>query len=163
MGVTTDAWPAGATWVFQGTVAEDATVGTHVSSLTVTPGSGQEMQILYGGFVAGAGAANLLTIVIDDGTNIITRFANATSLASGADLWFPSAVAGSSGSQAEFLPPNIIVSGTMRYKMSVSTATVSLTHTFSLAARLKTSALPTATLADTVGTPTLVTNTNRVF
>src|SRR2546426_145715 len=85
-----NAWPAGMTWVFQGTVLEDATGGTHVTSLTVTPGAGNEFLILYGGISAGAGAANLVFVKITDGTNLLARFANGTSLASGEQWWFPS-------------------------------------------------------------------------
>jgi hypothetical protein len=50
----------------------------------------------------------------------------------------------------------------MRFIISVSTATVSLTHTFAVVCRIK-GAVPTATLADSVGTPVLTTNTNKVF
>src|SRR5438128_3591664 len=78
-----DVWPAGATWAFQGTVTEDATAGTHISSLTVTPGAGNEMQLLYYRFIAGAGAANLFTVLFDDGTNQIGVLVDGLSLASG--------------------------------------------------------------------------------
>jgi hypothetical protein len=50
----------------------------------------------------------------------------------------------------------------MRLKLQVSTAAVSVTQTFAVACRIK-GAVPTATLADTVGTPTLTTNTDQVF
>src|SRR2546422_8650824 len=40
-------------WVFQGTVAEDATAGTHVCTLTVVPGAGNELELLYGQIIVG--------------------------------------------------------------------------------------------------------------
>jgi hypothetical protein len=168
-----DSWPAGATWVFQGTVTEDATAGTHVSSLTVSPGEGGELQILYARFLAGAGAANLTGFVIDDGANILlnllgTGVAGAggqVSLASGNELNWPngSNTGFAAANQVSTIPATgTIVSGPMRFIMRTSTATVSLVHTFAVVCRIK-GAVPTATLADTVGTPTLTTNTSRVM
>lgn len=159
-----NAWPAGMTWVFQGTVAEDATAGTHVSSLTVTPGAGNELLIVSARFVAGAGAANLVTCIIDDGTNILQRMSNGTSLASGNELNWPSnrVDVPAANDTSTMRNAGYPLSGTMRFQISVSTATVSLTHTFAVVCRIK-GAVPTATLADTVGTPTLTINTNAVF
>ena len=154
-------WPAGVTWVFQGTVAEDATVGTHVVSLTVTPGAGQEIWLMYAKFTEGAGTGTL-TVQIDDGTNIIATLAS-QSLTTGQFMDFPYTGAIAAQTPLNVSSIGILISGTMRFLMSNSTATVSLTHTFAVAFRLKTSALPTATLADSVGTPTLTTNTNKVF
>lgn len=150
------------TWVFQGTVGEDSTVGTHNSSLTVTPGAGNEMQLLYGRIQGGAGAANLLTITIDDGTNVIHRIADSLSLASGQYFNFPNSLAPAAQAIGNPMPASNIISGTMRWIAQISTATVSLTHTFAVACRIK-GALPTATLADSLGTPTLTTNTSAVF
>ena len=154
-------WPSGRTWVFQGTVTEDATAGTHISSLTVVPGAGNEMEVLYGNFTAGAGAANLATALIDDGSNNIAFLMNSLSLASGQIASFPYTGTQVADSRVNVISP-IIISGTMRLIMRISTATVSLTHAFSVACRIK-GGLPTATLADNVGTPVLTTNTNLVF
>lgn len=160
--VGVNSWPDGATWVFQGTVAEDATAGTHVSSLTITPGAGNEFTLLYARFKAGAGAANLFSVIIDDGTNTLADLVQPNfSLSSSqvVSLPFTGVVAGQK--EMNVVSP-IIISGAMRLIMSVSTATISLTHTFAVVCRIK-GAMPTATLADTVGTPTLTTNTNAVF
>src|SRR5947208_4417330 len=84
-------WPHGKTWVFQGTVAEDATGGTHVCSLTVTPGAGNEMKVLYGEITIGNTATSQTPFVgIDDGTNELTRLLNtdATGITT-ASLAFP--------------------------------------------------------------------------
>jgi len=160
---TDPSWPAGATWVFQGTVLEDATAGTHVCSLTVTPGAGNELRILTMRFVAGAGAANITSFFFDDGTNRLGTMVDSLSLASGAITQWPSYQAPvAANSNINGPSDGIFISGAMRLVMNVSTATVSLTHTFAVVCRLL-GGLPTATLADTVGAPTLTTNTNRVF
>jgi len=154
-------WPGGRTYVFQGTVLEDATGGTHVSSLTVTPGAGNEMEIRYGLFTAGAGAANLLSVFIDDAANRLTNLVPpGVSLASGQTWSFPSTnqVVSNGVTPGGFVP----VSGAQRFIMSVSTATVSLTHAFAVVCRVFGDS-PTFTLADTVGSPTLTTNTSGFF
>jgi len=153
----------GATWVFQGTVLEDATAGTHISSLTVTPGAGNEMQLLYFDILAGAGAANITGVFIRDavGGNIIARLVNGLSLASGQFISGPSTGAAVANNVLNVVSP-IKISGAMAFILQISTATVSLTHTFAVACRIK-GALPTATLADSVGVPTLTTNTSSVF
>lgn len=153
------------TFVAQGTVAEDATAGTHLCSLTVSPGAGNEMQLLYGKFVAGAGAANLCNIVIRDavgGNTLTSLIPDGLSLASGAAVSFPGTGAIAAGQNAGAASP-FIVSGLMAFVMTVSTATVSLTHTFSACFRIRDVPPTTVALADTVGTPTLTLNTNRVF
>jgi hypothetical protein len=161
---TVNTWHAGVTWVFQGTVLEDGTAGTHVTSLTITPGQGSSIQLLYGSFIAGAGAANLVTIGVDDGTNLITQLTNGLSLASGEFLMFPSSSA--TGVTKQMLSASLspmYLTGTMRFFMRCSTATTGLTQTFACAWLLRGTSKPTATLADSVGVPTLTTNTNAVF
>src|SRR5213593_2232195 len=118
-----DFWPAGATWVFQGTVLEDATVGTHLSSLTVTPGAGNEMILLYGKFIAGNGAANLTQCFIDDGANLITSLIQSDlSLAANQAISFPFTGAQVANGPMNVVSP-ILVSGTMRFIIRTSTAT----------------------------------------
>lgn len=159
----TDTWPGGYPYVIQATVQEDGTVGTHICTLTVTPGAGNEMQLLYGSITAGAGAANIVSIQILDASagNEIATLVAALSLASGAKFSFPFTGTQATGSQLNVVSP-ILVSGTMALKMTLSTATVSLAHTFAVVLRVRADA-PTATLADTVGAPTLTFNTNKFF
>jgi len=169
MARTQDTWPAGATWVFQGTVLEDATVGTHLSSLTVTPGAGNELLVLYGRIVVGNTAtAQVVSIFIDDGTNLLVRplFVSNTTASVEYQIGYEetaTTINPSANVDRISLDRPFIVSGTMRLVLQVSTTIVSLTQTFAIACRIKSSALPTATLADTVGVPTLTTNTNQVF
>src|SRR5439155_10348235 len=70
-----------ATWVFQGTVAEDATAGTHVCTLTVVPGAGNEFEFLTGQVKVGNTATSqVFTWVVDDGTNQIVGFTSGVSI-----------------------------------------------------------------------------------
>lgn len=161
----------GATWVFQGTVAEDATAGTHVSTITITPAVGNGIELAFGSIVTGATAtAQTADAIIDDGTNLITSVFNAEKIAeSSASTVYPFPMPNAtpatfltniSGLQS-FIP--VRISGTMRLILRVSTTAVSVTQTFAVSCRLKGTALPTVALADSVGTPTLTTNTNAVF
>lgn len=146
------------TWVFQGTVAEDATVGTHVCTLTVSPGVGNAMELMYAEIVATGAAGLVQRAYITDGTNEITELFNATTAGTYA---VPSAIAAAGGTSAG---ARIIISGSQQLVLKATTSTVSDTQTFSVAARLKKPlALPTATLADNTGTPTLTVNTNGIF
>ena len=159
-------WFGGRTYVFQGTVGEDATAGTHVASLTVTPGAGNEFLVLYGKLVEGATAtAQVTTIQIDDGTNgLSTFFGFVSDTSTGISHSFPtpSVPAANTNTVASGASGFFSVSGAMRLIMQVSTTAVSVTHTFSLVLRVFGDS-PTFTLADTVGTPTLTTNTSGFF
>lgn len=158
-----------ATWVFQGTVAEDATGGTHVCSLTVTPGAGNELIVLGGRVVVGNTATSqTLHCALTDGTNDLRLIKDEALTTASITYAFPGALAGvgalATGTEiGEEAPGPIIVSGTMQLVLKVTTTAVSVTQTFSVVCRLKGRGLPTATLADNVGTPTLTTNTNAVF
>lgn len=153
-------WPGGLTYVFQGTIAEDATAGTHVCTLTITPGVGNEMQVLYGEILDGNTATSQSIIVsIDDGTNEVFRYISDSSTTAQQRFCFPwnPTAASARGSTDKAL-----VSGAMRLILQVQTAAVSVTQTFAVVCRIH-GAKPTAVLADTVGTPVLTTNTDAVF
>jgi len=153
--------------VFQGTVAEDATGGTHVCSLTVTPGAGNEMRVGEMRFTVGATAtAQVVSITVDDGTNdLFYPLVASSDTTSGRIVQWPTAATAAFTGGNNVIGPGtvgFVVSGTMRLILKVSTAAVSVTQTFAVVCRIK-GAPPTATLADNVGTPVLTTNTNAVF
>lgn len=154
-----------ATWVFQGTIIEDATAGTHVCSLTVTPGAGNEMTVQYARKVGGNTATSQTEeFFVDDGTNKLYEMWN---LADTAALvvrnWpFMTAPATNTNIFGANSGPGLIVSGVERVILRTTTTAVSVTQTFAVTCRIK-GAIPTATLADTVGAPTLTTNTSAVF
>jgi len=167
MAETLDSWPAGATWVFQGSVAEDATAGTHVCTLTVTPGAGNEMQVLYGRILEGNTATAQLPIArITDGTNLLADFINGiVDTSANIGRSFPSLVAPANNANqfvGTVMQSNLMVSGTQVLLLQVSTAAVSVTQTFAVVARIK-GEKPTAVLNDTIGTSTNTVNTNHTF
>ncbi len=157
-----------ATYVFQGTVAEDVTVGTHVCTLTVTPGAGNSMMLIAGTILEGNTATvQTATAYITDGTNVIANL-----LFGGADATantphgIPTNQGGAfaAGATNPSSPGGgYVISGAMQLVLKVTTAAVSVTQTFSVVCRLKGTDMPTATLADTVGAPTLTANTNALF
>lgn len=162
-----------ATWVFQGTVAEDATVGTHVCTLTVTPGAGNELMLIGGEIKAGATAtAQSIRAYTTDGTNdiddLIDQLSPGLTGGTTSGAVYPLRLSGTTTAYSGVTAlsqamPTTYVSGTMQLVLKVSTTAVSVTQTFSIACRLKGISLPTATLADSVGAPALTTNTNKVF
>ena len=167
---TDDTWQAGATFVFQGSIAEDATAGTHVVTATFSPGVGNEFEVLYGHIIVGATAtAQTAVVEIDDGTNLLCRVVNgenASDTVSGAVYTFPSnplaAIVATTTFENVPAKAGWFVSGAMRVVLKVTTTAVSVTQTFAFVARVK-GALPTVTINDTVGVFTPTANTNRVF
>ena len=157
-------WTGGRTYVFQGTVLEDATAGTHVTSLTVVPGAGNEMQVLYGRLVNGNTAtAQTMQAYVTDGTNIVSLFINQQDTSALISRSFPMLINSTtnvSNSAVGVYP--FVVSGTQTLYLSLSTTAVSVTQTFAVVLRVWGDS-PTFTLADTVGTPTLTTNTSGFF
>ena len=163
---TSDLWPE---WVFLGTVAEDATAGTHVCTLTVSPGAGGSLEVLYASITKGNTAtAQTARIYTTDGTNVLVDFnagGNANTNASAQEL-IGSSYASSSDTQGKGIqnsaPTPFRISGGCQLVLSVSTTAVSVTQTFAVVARLYPATIPTAVLADAVGSPTLTTTTNLV-
>lgn len=152
--------------MFQGTVLEDATAGTHVTSLTVTPGVGSELFIYGGSIIEGNTATSQTALVlIDDGTNALFRYLFVADTSASIEHDFPTntipATNVSNGITGTL--PFTVLSGAMRLILRVTTTAVSVTQTFAFVGRIKGPGLPTTTLADTVGTPTLTQNTDRPF
>jgi len=151
-------------WVFQGTVAEDATAGTHVCTLAVTPGTGNEFEVLYGQITGGNTAtAQTMAVAIDDGANELAKLLSIQDTAASIRRAFPviSAPSANTNNTAILVSP-IRLSGAMRLVLSETTTAVSVTQTFAVTVRFR-GAPPTFSLADTVGTPTLTTNTSAEF
>lgn len=155
-----------ATWVFQGTIAEDATAGTHLCTLTVAAGTGSAFFLQYGMIIPGNTATSqTMSVAVDDGTNLLAwLYPPIAVTVANQDATFPSTSVISATNTALASPDAIpwIVSGSMRLILKVSTAAVSVTQTFSLVCRVR-GQPPEGTLADSVGTPTLTTNTDAVL
>ena len=160
-------WPGGRTYVFRGTVGEDATAGTHVSSLTITPGAGNEIQMLYGRIQNGNTATSqTMAAYVDDGTSQLTIYLSMADTSALVQRSFPTitALTTNVNAYAQLAPytPGFVVSGTMRVVLQVTTTAVSVTQAFTIVLRVFGDS-PTFTLADTVGTPTLTTDTSGFF
>ena len=154
------------TWVVQGTVAEDATAGTHITTLTVSPQAGNALEIVAGMILVGNTAtAQTASAVVTDGTHQLAFLAyTPANTNASANYSFPSPQSGiGTASVIPASTPRLFVSGTMKIILQVQTTAVSVTQTFSLICRLKGISLPSVTLADTVGSPTLTVNTNSLF
>lgn len=157
-----DLWPV---WVFQGTVAEDATGGTHVCTLTVNPAAGGVLDLLYGEVILGATAtAQTLAVFITDGTNELVKLvAQQSTTVSSLAIGFPTSYSQSSTiSSPATAGATFRVSGPMKLVLQVTTAAVSVTQTFSVVCRIRPNAIPTAVLLDTIGASTNTVNTNLV-
>lgn len=153
--ITPDLWPI---WVFQGTILEDGTAGTHVCTLTITPGAGGVFDLLYCQLISEGLAAQAFSGKIMDGSgNTLTNLFSNTSQGTNN---VPGAISGASGASAGVL---FRVSGAMQLVLNATTSTVSDTQTFGVVLRFHPAYLPTATLADSVGSPTLTVNTQAVF
>ena len=154
----------GMTWVFQGTVAEDATAGTHVCTLTVTPGAGNEMLLEYGKITNGNTATQqIMSVTINDGANALATILNRSDTGALIERSFPTLTNTTSNANQEATGDyHFPISGTMALVLKVSTAAVSVTQTFAVVCRIYGN-LPTATLNDTIGTSTNTINTNEVF
>ena len=147
------------TWIFQGTVLEDATVGTHTCSLTVSPQAGCELEILYGSIVNVGLAANNVQAYIDDGSGHTLAQLLVGSAAGTYTFPYSVPLPSSQGVSGGAL---FRVAGAMRVILQSTTSTVSDTQTFAIACRIR-RGLPAATLADSTGTPTITVNVNATF
>lgn len=161
----------GALYVFQGTVAEDATVGTHVTTATFTFAAAvARFEVISAGILVGntSTAQTAQAYSTDNAGNVISYLFNAEGVsATTASLFYPippvsttSVIGSTAEAQATAVP--VPFGSTMKFVLQVSTSAVSVTQTFSAVLRVR-SLLPTVTLADNTGTPTLTTNTSRCF
>lgn len=159
------------TFVVQGTVAEDATVGTHVTTLTVSPQNGHSLQVIQGQITVGATAtAQTASCFVTDGSgDTLGQILNANGTSgttAGLVYSFPS-----TGNTAAIFNTGIqnlggglpYLSGGMSVVLQVSTAAVSVTQTFALVVRLRGPTLPSVAFADNTGTPTITTNVAKVI
>lgn len=158
-------WPDGATYVFQGTIAEDATAGTHVCSLTVQPFGGNEMMLLYGSIIEGSTTtAQVAVVQVTDGTNVLAQYRFLTDTAASIEHDFPVATIPAANTNNGVTGSMIMmpISGAMNLVLKVTTAAVSVTQTFAVVCRIR-GGKPVSVLNDTIGTSTNTVNTDTVF
>lgn len=153
------------TYIFQGTIASDATVGTHVCTATFSfsgAANSANEALICGGQIILTGAAGLAVSanVQDDSGNTLYSLLTQTT----AGTWnFPNAVAASGTVGGAAAGGRYFISGAMSLVLTATTSTVSSTQTFGLQLRLRAARPPSVTLNDTVGTSVNTTNTSKVI
>lgn len=155
-------WQSGGTWLLDITIVSDATVGTHTKTITIQPATGADTRFLYGRFLNGAGTQTL-EVYVDSGAtaNLYSRIIDSLSLTSGQEISYPTNVAPAALGVLVYVA-DIPISGNLRLVSTVSSAVISLTDRWWFALRIR-GREPTVTAADSLGTPTITTNENRVY
>lgn len=145
-------------FTFQGEVVNGAG-GAGDQSLTVTPAAGSRVLILYGRMANLDTAARNLTWLVDDGTNIIMDFYNATATNAAAVQRIPLTGAAPAVGGTGVFNPQIWLGPGERLVGTLAAVAASENSTWAIQA-LVWGAAPTFTLAG-ASTPTLTTNTSR--
>src|SRR3990167_5169346 len=118
MGETLEMWPAGATFLFDILIANEAAAGAGNIELIYTAGEGTEFEVLYGSIFNEDTVARTGRAIIDDGTNLIVEVAQRASIANGTYRGYPSAqVSVDNGPSAAGV--RFLVSGPMRLRLVV--------------------------------------------
>lgn len=152
-----DYWD-GALWIYQADITNGAG-GAGDQTYTLTVGTGNELEVLYGEVFNGDTSARVVTVIIDDGTNQITQILNLTAGA-GARVAFPvSTTQGDSAGVAA--GARLIVAGTMRIVVRVAAVALSQDSALGLACRIR-GGVPSVVEAG-ASTPTININTEQVF
>ena len=155
-----DAWPAGATFLFNILIANEAAAGAGNIELIYTAGEGNEFEVLYGMIVNLDTVARTLQAYIDTGTsdeNVVNL--DSQSLGAGAGLGFPKAAA-LGANEASGNPGRYMVSGPMRLRLISNSVADGQDARFRGALRLK-GAIPTRSTVGQ-GTEVVTVTTQRV-
>ncbi len=154
---TDDGYWAGATWVYQ-VVAEGSGVASHV--YTVSPGVGNEFEILYGSVDNRAASARTSEVLIDDGANVLVPISTRENVNSGHFLGFPHSEPAITNAAAG-AGVRWFLAGGMRLVATLVSMSAGDVSAFGLVCRLR-GGLPDVTVS-VGGTPTVTENRNEVF
>lgn len=169
-GLTTLSTEPDATYLFRGTVAEDATAGTHVASVTFTLGAGDVLEIETGRVTVGNTATSQVAeVLFTDGVGTLSWILNPDAIggtAANLVYIFPQGtqqLPATLAADVDFLLTGVRlrIYGPMTVVMRVTTTAVSVTQAFVLVGRVKGRA-PVVTIGDTVGLPVNTIATNLV-
>lgn len=153
-----DYW-AGAVWVYHANITNNGSnSGNHVYA--VSPGVGNEMELLYGSIRNLDAAARTANVEIDDGTNIFVSLVTAVSISASARTSFPGASSVASSSPVA-AGSRIILAGGMRLNATLAAVAVSQDSRFGIACRIR-GGVPTVTLTSPADAVEVV-DINRVF
>lgn len=157
--VSKDYW-SGATWVYHATVTNDgATSGNHV--YVVSPGVGQEMEVLYGRLFNGDGSARTaFANTRNAGGDVLTTYLATISLGVQGHYPFPQIDESTTGGSS-LGPTRKILSGTMDITFNVNSIAINQDTAFSIVARIR-GGLPTVTITSPAGATETV-DENRTY
>ncbi len=154
-----DEYWSGALWVYQADITNDA-MDAATQSYTITPGPGNEMEILPGSAVFNGDtvARTVIIRLLDGDGNVLFTIAN---ISTGAAL-FLSTFSQISSRNEGMIAGRLVLSGTMQLFYQVSSVAVSQDSAASVVARIR-GGVPTVAEAATAGVPVISINTERVF
>ncbi len=150
-----DYWDGG-TWVYQADITNDA-MDIANQEYSIQPGAGNEMEILYGFIQNEDTSTRTIFIRIDDGAgNFLLNYTISTAAGLRAHI-FPTVDNENRPNMSRY-----VVSGTMRFIVSVLSVAVSQDSRFGIVCRIRGGA-PTVTESASAGVPVININTEQVF
>ncbi len=153
-----DYWDGG-TWVYQADITNDAMDAAN-QIYTITPGVGNEMEVLYGSLFNGDTSARNGNVRINDpSANLILHLAN-ESVTAGA--FIPVLSVGPSNTIDTHNYGRVILSGAMRLVVTITAVAVSEDSALGLVCRIRGS-LPLVIESASAGTPVISINTEQVL
>jgi hypothetical protein len=140
----------GATWVYRANIVNDGVnAGNHV--YLVSPGAGNEMEILYGSLLNGdATNRSALARIEDDEGNILAEILLAFTLNAGIRASFPAVDEAAATGMGLAAGSRLILSGAMQARFQISSVAVSEDTAFAIVCRIR-GARPTVTLTSPTG------------
>ncbi len=155
-----DYW-TGANWMYHATVTNGAG-GAGNQSYTLTPGTSNELEILYGVIFNGDSAGRVATVEIDTGTagETLAEIVSVTADA-GSSHSFPHSDVAAAGGTHLSAGPRIFLSGGMRLVATVAAVAASEDSAFGLVCRIR-GPVPTVVEAG-ASTPTIVIDEERTI
>ncbi len=152
---------AGALWVYHSTITGQAGQGAGAITWLIIPGAGNEMEVLYGEVINGDTVARIINVDIetDQAGERLARLIN-TSVSANEWIDFPTTDENASSSVAQ-AGPRWIVSGTMRFLVTVIDVAQAQDAALGIVARIRGS-LPMVT-EGSAGTPVITDLTERPF
>ncbi len=148
------------TWVYQANVTNDGSnSGNH--DYVVTPGAGNEMEILYGGITNDDTSARTTEVRIrDDDDNILVKLIKVASTGVGETRPFP-ALGASGADDSVASGSRLIVTGAMNVLARVSAVAISQDSMFTIVCRIK-GGIPTVVITSPVDAVEVI-DKNQVF
>lgn len=146
----------GATWVYHATITNDSD-GSGDIIVDITPGVGNEMEVLYGQIINGDTATRTCNAEIEDASGNVFAIPQSASTSAGSNTGFPSAA----NSTVTSRPRRFILSGTQHLILTAVSIAASQDASFACVARIR-GGVPTVTETGNGTSPTITVNIERV-